>query len=49
MSEGEFWKRYFESRLYHNHQASVRSSATQHVIKEDLIFDKYLEPIDDGL
>lgn len=48
MSEAEFWKRYFESRLYHNHKASVRSSAAQHVIKEDTIFDKYLEPVDDG-
>ncbi|PVG02486.1 hypothetical protein CPB86DRAFT_864878 [Serendipita vermifera] len=49
MSEAEFWKRYFESRLYHNHKASVRSSAAQHVIKEDPIFDKYLEPVDNEL
>jgi transcription initiation factor TFIIH subunit 1 len=48
MSEAEFWKRYFESRLYHNHKASVRSSAAQHIIKEDVIFDQYLEPVDDG-
>lgn len=49
MSEPEFWKRYFESRLYYNHKASVRSSAAQHVIKEDPIFDRYLEPVDDGM
>jgi len=48
MSEAEFWKRYFESRLYHNHKASVRSSAAQHIIKEDVVFDQYLEPVDDG-
>jgi transcription initiation factor TFIIH subunit 1 len=48
MSEAEFWKRYFESRLYHNHKASVRSSAAQHIIQEDVIFDQYLEAVDDG-
>ncbi|KIM31414.1 hypothetical protein M408DRAFT_65050 [Serendipita vermifera MAFF 305830] len=49
MTEAEFWKRYFESRLYHNHKASVRSSAAQHIIKEDVIFDQYLERVDDEL
>ncbi|KAL5507412.1 TFB1 [Sanghuangporus vaninii] len=49
LSEAEFWKRYFQSRLFHRHRASVRSSATQFVIKDDSIFDKYVEEEDDGL
>ncbi|KDQ57793.1 hypothetical protein JAAARDRAFT_687589 [Jaapia argillacea MUCL 33604] len=49
LSEGEFWKRYFHSRLFHAHRASIRSSAAQHVMKDDPIFDKYLEPDDDDL
>ncbi|KAL1728800.1 hypothetical protein EV714DRAFT_274260 [Schizophyllum commune] len=49
LSEAQFWKRYFSSKLFHAHQASIRSSATQFVAKEDPIFDKYLEKDDDGL
>jgi transcription initiation factor TFIIH subunit 1 len=49
LSEAEFWKRYFQSKLFNTHRASIRSSATQHVVKEDPIFDKYLEKDDDEL
>ncbi|KAG2150920.1 hypothetical protein DEU56DRAFT_779121 [Suillus clintonianus] len=49
LSEAEFWKRYFQSKLFNAHRASIRSSATQHVVKEDPIFDKYLEKDDDEL
>ena len=48
LSEAEFWKRYFQSKLFNAHRASIRSSATQHVVKDDPIFDKYLEKDDDG-
>ncbi|KAF8628918.1 hypothetical protein AX15_003696 [Amanita polypyramis BW_CC] len=49
MTEEEFWRRYFQSRLFNAHRASIRSSATQHVVKDDPIFDKYLEKEDDEL
>lgn len=49
LSEAEFWKRYFQSKLFNVHRASIRSSATQHVVKDDPIFDKYLEKEDDGM
>lgn len=49
LSEAEFWKRYFQSKLFNAHRASIRSSATQHVVKDDPIFDKYLEKDDDAL
>ncbi|KAI6045967.1 hypothetical protein EDC04DRAFT_2864884 [Pisolithus marmoratus] len=49
LSEAEFWKRYFQSKLFNAHRASIRSSATQHVVKDDPIFDKYLEKDDDGM
>ncbi|KAH9040130.1 hypothetical protein EDB85DRAFT_2072294 [Lactarius pseudohatsudake] len=49
LSEAEFWKRYFQSKLFHSHRASIRSTATQHVVKDDAIFDKYLERPDDEL
>jgi len=45
LTEGEFWKRYFQSKLFHSHRGST---ATQHVVKDDAIFDKYLEKPDDG-
>ena len=48
LSEAEFWKRYFQSKLFNAHRASIRSSAAQHVVKDDPIFDKYLEKDDDG-
>lgn len=49
LSEAEFWKRYFQSRLFNAHRASIRSSAAQHVVKDDPILDKYLEREDDEL
>ncbi|OCH95142.1 hypothetical protein OBBRIDRAFT_823077 [Obba rivulosa] len=49
LSEAEFWKRYFQSKLFNAHRASIRSSAAQHVVKDDPIFDKYLEKDDDDL
>ncbi|EJD02865.1 uncharacterized protein FOMMEDRAFT_140693 [Fomitiporia mediterranea MF3/22] len=49
LSEAEFWKRYFQSKLFNRHRASIRSSAAQHVVKDDPIFDKYVEEEDDGL
>ncbi|KAH9083863.1 hypothetical protein EDB83DRAFT_2502723 [Lactarius deliciosus] len=49
LSEAEFWKRYFQSKLFHSHRASIRSTAAQHVVKDDAIFDKYLERPDDEL
>ncbi|KIK67231.1 hypothetical protein GYMLUDRAFT_1019663 [Collybiopsis luxurians FD-317 M1] len=49
LSEAEFWTRYFRSKLFNAHRASIRSAATQHVVKEDPIFDKYLEKDDDEL
>ena len=48
LSEAEFWSRYFQSKLFNSHRASIRSSAAQHVVKDDPIFDKYLEKEDDG-
>ncbi|KAF9051169.1 hypothetical protein BDZ89DRAFT_527109 [Hymenopellis radicata] len=49
LSEEQFWKRYFQSKLFNAHRASIRSSAAQHVVKADPIFDKYLEKDDDEL
>ncbi|THH30841.1 hypothetical protein EUX98_g3340 [Antrodiella citrinella] len=49
LNEAEFWKRYFQSKLFNAHRASIRSSATQHVVKDDTIFDKYLQKDDDEL
>ncbi|KAF9482165.1 hypothetical protein BDN70DRAFT_875466 [Pholiota conissans] len=49
LSEEQFWKRYFQSKLFNAHRASIRSSAAQHVVKDDPIFDKYLERDDDEL
>ncbi|KAF7792342.1 hypothetical protein EIP86_003378 [Pleurotus ostreatoroseus] len=49
LSEEDFWSRYFQSKLFNAHRASIRSSAAQHVVKDDPIFDKYLEKDDDEL
>ncbi|EEB94959.1 hypothetical protein MPER_06148, partial [Moniliophthora perniciosa FA553] len=49
LSEEEFWKRYFQSKLFNAHRACIRSSAAQHVVKDDPIFDQYLEKDDDEL
>jgi transcription initiation factor TFIIH subunit 1 len=48
LSEEDFWRRYFQSKLFNAHRASIRSSASQHVVKDDPILDKYLEKDDDG-
>lgn len=47
LTEEQFWTRYFQSKLFNAHRASIRSSAAQHVVKDDPIFDKYLEKDDD--
>ncbi|KAF8348312.1 hypothetical protein F5887DRAFT_1255480 [Amanita rubescens] len=49
LTEEEFWRRYFQSKLFNAHRASIRSSAAQHVVKDDPIFDKYLDKEDDEL
>ncbi|TFY71942.1 hypothetical protein EVG20_g1057 [Dentipellis fragilis] len=49
LSEAEFWQRYFQSKLFNSHRASIRSTAAQHVVKDDPVFDKYLEKPDDEL
>lgn len=53
LSEGEFWHRYFHSKLFDRHRASGGSSlaggASGSNIKDDPIFDKYLEDEDDDL
>jgi transcription initiation factor TFIIH subunit 1 len=49
LSEAQFWTRYFQSKLFNSHRASIRSTATQHVVKDDPIFDKYVEKADDGM
>jgi len=49
LTEASFWQRYFQSKLFFSHQASIRSAATQHVVKADQIFDQYLRQTDDGL
>ncbi|KNZ72901.1 RNA polymerase II transcription factor B subunit 1 [Termitomyces sp. J132] len=49
LTEESFWKRYFQSKLFNAHRASIRSTAAQHVVKDDPIFDTYLEKEDDGL
>ncbi|KAI0082063.1 hypothetical protein K474DRAFT_1655997 [Panus rudis PR-1116 ss-1] len=49
LNEAEFWSRYFQSKLFNAHRASIRSSAAQHVVKDDPIFDKYLEKDDDDI
>ncbi|GLB37585.1 putative TFIIH p62 subunit, N-terminal domain [Lyophyllum shimeji] len=49
LTEESFWKRYFQSKLFHAHRASIRSTAAQHVVKDDPIFDQYLEKEDDEL
>ncbi|KAF5325666.1 hypothetical protein D9611_000372 [Ephemerocybe angulata] len=49
LSEADFWGRYFQSKLFNAHRASIRSTAAQHVVKDDPVFDKYLEKDDDGV
>jgi hypothetical protein len=47
VGETDFWSRYFNSRLWERHRASVRSSKLG-TAKADEMFDKYLEAPDDG-
>ncbi|KAG6920316.1 hypothetical protein DXG01_005085, partial [Tephrocybe rancida] len=49
LTEESFWKRYFQSKLFNAHRASIRSTATWHVVKDDPILNKYFEKEDDGL
>ncbi|WVQ85967.1 hypothetical protein IAT38_008135 [Cryptococcus sp. DSM 104549] len=47
ISETEFWSRYFTSRLWELHRASVRKTTTDESSqKKDDIFDQYLEDPD---
>lgn len=48
MDESSFWTRYFESKLYHRLRTSARSAASEHMVADDDIFDKYLEAEDNG-
>ncbi|CDZ98159.1 RNA polymerase II transcription initiation/nucleotide excision repair factor TFIIH, subunit TFB1 [Phaffia rhodozyma] len=48
VNETQFWSRYFNSRLWERHRASVRSSK-QGTAKPDAMFDKYLEDPDDDI
>ncbi|CAE6403349.1 unnamed protein product [Rhizoctonia solani] len=48
LSPVDFWTRYLSSKLFDRNQASSRSAAAQHSIKDDPIFDKYLQKEDDG-
>ncbi|KAH9165486.1 hypothetical protein EDB89DRAFT_2076760 [Lactarius sanguifluus] len=41
-------KTIFLVKAFYSHRASIRFTATQHVVKDDAIFDKYLEKPDDG-
>jgi transcription initiation factor TFIIH subunit 1 len=52
LEEAEFWHRYFHSKLFDRHRTTGRSSLTAGAggsIKDDAIFDKYLEDEDDDL
>ncbi|KAH7089356.1 hypothetical protein BKA62DRAFT_646158 [Auriculariales sp. MPI-PUGE-AT-0066] len=49
VTKEQFWKRYFQSKLFDSHRSTIRTSATQHVVKGDPLFDQYLEPDDDQL
>ena len=47
LSETDFWIRYFHSHLFARHRASSRQDANE--AKNDEIFDKYLDDIDDDV
>jgi len=40
--------RYLQSKLASRNSASARGAASEHTVKDDAIFDKYLEKEDDG-
>lgn len=48
LSESAFWSRYFQSKLYHRLRTSQRSAASEQTLRDDPIFDQYLEEEDDG-
>ena len=39
LSEAEFWRKYFQSKLFNTLHASILSSAAQHVVKDDRVWD----------
>ncbi|GAA96985.1 uncharacterized protein L969DRAFT_90393 [Mixia osmundae IAM 14324] len=47
LSEEQFWLRYFQSKLHERNRASARNSDS--LMKDDPIFDKYLDLPDDDL
>ncbi|KAG8985698.1 RNA polymerase II transcription factor B subunit 1, partial [Tulasnella sp. 427] len=49
LSDAEFWKRYLQSKLASRNRASARGAASEHTVKDDNIFDKYLEKEDDDI
>lgn len=52
LGEGDFWQRYFHSKLFDRHRASGRGAGLSGAggpVKDDVIFDKYLEDEDDDL
>ena len=49
LSESTFWARYFQSKLYHRLRTSQRSAASEQTLRDDPIFDQYLEEEDDGI
>lgn len=52
LEEAEFWHRYFHSKLFDRHRTTGRSSLTAGAggnIKDDAIFDRYLQDEDDDL
>ncbi|PWY99276.1 hypothetical protein BCV70DRAFT_200854 [Testicularia cyperi] len=49
LDEGAFWTRYFQSKLYHRLRTSARSAASEHIVQDDDVFDRYLEEEDNQL
>ncbi|KIO32239.1 hypothetical protein M407DRAFT_215073 [Tulasnella calospora MUT 4182] len=49
LSDAEFWKRYLQSKLASRNRASARGAASEHTVKDDPVFDKYLEKEDDDI
>ncbi len=45
LDEQAFWSRYFQSKLYHRLRTSARSTASEHIVSADAIFDKYLDDV----
>ena len=48
LSDQDFWSRYLQSKLASRNSASARGMASEHTVKVDLVFDKYLGTDDDG-